>query len=510
MLDIDYGTYPYVTSSSTTIGGVCTGLGIPPKAIGYTIGVIRAYTTRVGGGPFPTEQLNEIGVHFQEVGREYGTTTGRRRRCGWLDLVVMKYSCLVNGYDSLNLTKLDVLDDMAEIKVGVKYTIDGKDLTHFPADLDVLSRVEVGYETLPGWKTPITEAKSFESLPENCKKRSRENETPAQRQKREKAAERQRRKRERDRQVNNLNAAMTYAHPAEPQPPPPPQPQPTQTQTQAFPGQEPTQEELAKKERIRAAARERQRKHRSLVKQRKMRELGLEMTGDMLQGMEEVQFRVNGENQFQQVMPHEIPHQHPMNPPDPSFTQPPLTGGQNFASTLLLSFSCAPLLKQHLLRTLSMTSEELASLEPIIADAFDQWDHQRRMHYAQQAAAKAADGSLQGPSGAPFPSVDMSDPAANGFNDSSQAHASEFRARFHRPLVAPSPFRNFNGGDSATATTSTPTSTPGSGPSSESIDPHLSGVVITPGEPRQKVALDTDFGQAKGEAEGIAGRLERP
>ena len=205
----------------------------------------------------------------------------------------------------------------------------------------------------------------------SSRRRSRENESPAQRQKREKAAERQRRKRERDRQVNNLNAAMTYSHPAEP--PPPPQPPAAQSPPQSFTGQDLTPEEIAKKERIRAAARERQRKHRSLVKQRKMRELGLDMTSEMLQGMEEVQFRVNGENQFQQVIPHDL--QHP-NPSDPSFPQPPMTGGQNFASTLLLSFTCVPLLKQHLLRTLSMTSEELASLEPVIADAFDQWDHQ--------------------------------------------------------------------------------------------------------------------------------------
>ncbi|KAI6005599.1 Adenylosuccinate synthetase [Pisolithus albus] len=170
MLDIDFGTYPYVTSSSTDIGGVCTGLGLPPRAIGRTIGVIKAYTTRVGGGPFPTEQLNDVGVHLQEVGKEYGTTTGRRRRCGWLDLVVMKYSCLINGYDCLNLTKLDVLDNLSEIKVAVKYAVDGKDLTYFPADLDLLSRVEVVYETLPGWKTCIESATSFEELPESCKK----------------------------------------------------------------------------------------------------------------------------------------------------------------------------------------------------------------------------------------------------------------------------------------------------------------------------------------------------
>ncbi|KAG2337963.1 Adenylosuccinate synthetase, partial [Suillus weaverae] len=169
MLDLDFGTYPYVTSSSTTIGGVCTGLGIPPKVIGHTIGVIKAYTTRVGGGPFPTEQLNHIGVHFQEVGKEYGTTTGRRRRCGWLDLVVMKHSCLINGYDSLNLTKLDVLDEIEDIKIGVKYMIDDKELQYFPADLDVLAKVTVVYVTLPGWKTQINSITSFDDLPDNCK-----------------------------------------------------------------------------------------------------------------------------------------------------------------------------------------------------------------------------------------------------------------------------------------------------------------------------------------------------
>ncbi|PPR02053.1 hypothetical protein CVT24_011152, partial [Panaeolus cyanescens] len=170
MLDLDFGTYPYVTSSSTTIGGVCTGLGIPPKMIGHTIGVIKAYTTRVGGGPFPSEQLNDVGVHLQEVGREYGTTTGRRRRCGWLDLVVMKHSCLINGYDSLNLTKLDILDQLPEIKVAVKYKIDGKELAGFPADLELLSRVEVEYVTLPGWQSSIENITSYNDLPENCKK----------------------------------------------------------------------------------------------------------------------------------------------------------------------------------------------------------------------------------------------------------------------------------------------------------------------------------------------------
>ncbi|KAI0761421.1 Adenylosuccinate synthetase [Irpex lacteus] len=170
MLDIDFGTYPFVTSSATTIGGVCTGLGIPPKLIGKTIGVVKAYTTRVGGGPFPTEQLNDVGVHLQEVGREFGVTTGRRRRCGWLDLVVMKHSTLINGYDALNLTKLDILDDLKEIKVAVKYTVDGKELEGFPADLGVLEKVEVIYETLPGWQTSIAAIKTYDELPENTNK----------------------------------------------------------------------------------------------------------------------------------------------------------------------------------------------------------------------------------------------------------------------------------------------------------------------------------------------------
>lgn len=189
MLDIDFGTYPFVTSSSATIGGVCTGLGIPPKFISNTIGVVKAYTTRVGGGPFPTEQLNvsdcfrrrpsrsdcsiyrlqNIGTHLQETGREYGTTTGRRRRCGWLDLVVLKHSCLINGYDRLNLTKLDVLDDLPEIKVGVSYCLDGKPLSGFPADLDVLEKAEVGYVTLPGWMKSIQGVTKYEELPAACR-----------------------------------------------------------------------------------------------------------------------------------------------------------------------------------------------------------------------------------------------------------------------------------------------------------------------------------------------------
>lgn len=206
---------------------------------------------------------------------------------------------------------------------------------------------------------------------------SRENETPAQRQKREKAAERQRRKRERDRHVNNLNAAMSYPQPTEP--PQPPQPQPPQPPPQAFTGQELSPEELTRKERVRAAARERQRKHRSLLKQRKMRELGLDMSSEMLPGIEEVQFRVNGQNEYQ-VLPHET---HPMNPQDPAFPQQPLTGGQSLASALMFSFSCTTMLKQQFLRALSLTAEDLAALESIFADAFDQWDHQVRCLFSE-------------------------------------------------------------------------------------------------------------------------------
>ncbi|EGW32323.1 uncharacterized protein SPAPADRAFT_61399 [Spathaspora passalidarum NRRL Y-27907] len=170
MLDIDFGTYPYVTSSSTGIGGVLTGLGVPPHNINKVYGVVKAYTTRVGEGPFPTEQLNEVGEKLQDIGAEYGVTTGRKRRCGWLDLVVLKYSNMINGYTSLNITKLDVLDTFKTIDVGVAYKLDGKVLEGFPEDLLELARVEVEYKTFPGWETDITQIKKYEDLPENAKK----------------------------------------------------------------------------------------------------------------------------------------------------------------------------------------------------------------------------------------------------------------------------------------------------------------------------------------------------
>lgn len=165
LLDIDFGTYPYVTSSNTSIGGVCTGLGIPPTKIREIYGVVKAYTTRVGAGPFPTEQLNNIGEHLQDVGHEWGVTTGRKRRCGWLDLVVIQYSTFINGYTALNITKLDILDQLPEIKVAVAYKHNGKTLESFPEDLAVLENVEVVYKTFPGWKSSTSKARKFDELP---------------------------------------------------------------------------------------------------------------------------------------------------------------------------------------------------------------------------------------------------------------------------------------------------------------------------------------------------------
>ncbi|XP_048884343.1 adenylosuccinate synthase, like [Brienomyrus brachyistius] len=170
LLDIDFGTYPFVTSSNCTVGGVCTGLGIPPSHIGRVYGVVKAYTTRVGVGAFPTEQDNEVGTLLQSRGREVGVTTGRRRRCGWLDLVLVRYAHMVNGFTALALTKLDILDTLPEIKVGVGYTVDEQPLPSFPANMDVLTKVSVQYETLPGWNCSTEGARSFEELPLEAQK----------------------------------------------------------------------------------------------------------------------------------------------------------------------------------------------------------------------------------------------------------------------------------------------------------------------------------------------------
>uniref|UniRef100_A0A8C6V189 Adenylosuccinate synthetase n=1 Tax=Neogobius melanostomus TaxID=47308 RepID=A0A8C6V189_9GOBI len=170
LLDIDFGTYPFVTSSNCTVGGVCTGLGMPPQNVGEVYGVVKAYTTRVGIGAFPTEQSNEIGELLQTRGKEVGVTTGRKRRCGWLDLVLVKYAHMINGFTAIALTKLDILDVLPEIKVGVVYNLDNQPIPHFPANQEVLQRVEVQYDTLPGWNSDTSAARRFEDLPENAQK----------------------------------------------------------------------------------------------------------------------------------------------------------------------------------------------------------------------------------------------------------------------------------------------------------------------------------------------------
>lgn len=166
LLDVDYGTYPFVTSSNATAGGACTGSGVGPTRIDRVIGVMKAYTTRVGEGPFPTELKDEIGKHLGEVGQEFGTTTGRARRCGWFDAVIAKYSVQVNGLDGLAITKLDVFDGMPELKICVayKHRLTGEQFTHFPSQLDALKNAEPVYETWPGWQGSVKDARRFEDL----------------------------------------------------------------------------------------------------------------------------------------------------------------------------------------------------------------------------------------------------------------------------------------------------------------------------------------------------------
>jgi adenylosuccinate synthase len=167
-LDIDFGTYPYVTSSTTTVGGAMTGLGIPYNKISSTIGIVKAYTTRVGEGPFPTELRDATGDQIREKGHEFGTTTGRPRRCGWLDTPVVKYSIYLNGLQAVNITKLDVLTGIETLKIGTGYVIDGKPLEAFPSSLKLLEKVEVIYEDMPGWTEDISSVTEFEKLPKNA------------------------------------------------------------------------------------------------------------------------------------------------------------------------------------------------------------------------------------------------------------------------------------------------------------------------------------------------------
>ncbi|MBQ3437130.1 MAG: adenylosuccinate synthase [Fusobacterium sp.] len=170
MLDINYGTYPYVTSSSPTLAGVTTGAGISPRKIDKGIGVMKAYTTRVGEGPFVTELHGEFGEKIRKIGYEYGAVTGRPRRCGWLDLVVGKYATEINGLTDIVITKIDVLSGLGKLKICTAYEIDGKIYEYMPADTQSLYRAKPIYEELDGWEEDITQIKNYDDLPENCKK----------------------------------------------------------------------------------------------------------------------------------------------------------------------------------------------------------------------------------------------------------------------------------------------------------------------------------------------------
>ena len=167
-LDIDFGTYPYVTSSNTLAGNACCGSGVGPTEIDHVMGIVKAYTTRVGEGPFLTEQKNKIGEYLREKGREFGSTTGRPRRCGWLDLVMVKTAVRLNGLSSIAITKLDVLSGLRKIKACVSYKIDGKEVDYFPPILDELSRVEAKYEEFEGWDEDLSQISRFEDLPKNA------------------------------------------------------------------------------------------------------------------------------------------------------------------------------------------------------------------------------------------------------------------------------------------------------------------------------------------------------
>jgi len=168
LLDIDHGTFPFVTSSNSSGVGVSSGSGIPARWINSVIGVCKAYTTRVGGGPFPTEQDNDAGARIRELGNEFGTTTGRPRRCGWFDAVAVRYTARLSGVDCLSVMMMDVLSQLPEIKICVAYELDGKRIDNFPSHAEDLRRVQPVYETIPGWETDVTQARTMEDLPEGA------------------------------------------------------------------------------------------------------------------------------------------------------------------------------------------------------------------------------------------------------------------------------------------------------------------------------------------------------
>ncbi|MBQ6747146.1 MAG: adenylosuccinate synthase [Bacteroidaceae bacterium] len=164
MLDVDFGSYPFVTSSNTVCAGACTGLGVSPRRIGDVYGIFKAYCTRVGAGPFPTELLDEVGDRIRDLGHEYGAVTGRKRRCGWIDLVALKYAVMIDGVTKLIMMKSDVLDDFDTIKACVAYKVNGEEIDHFP--FDISEGVEPVYVEMPGWKTPMSKMQSEDEFPE--------------------------------------------------------------------------------------------------------------------------------------------------------------------------------------------------------------------------------------------------------------------------------------------------------------------------------------------------------
>ncbi len=170
MLDPDFGTYPYTTSSSPTAGGACTGSGISPRAITRILGVFKAYCTRVGGGPFPTELNDDIGNEIRERAHEYGTTTGRPRRCGWFDSVAARFSHRINGFTGMAITRFDILDTLESVNICTAYKLGSKTITEFPADLSILEKCKPVYEELPGWKTTTCDIRSFKGLPAAARK----------------------------------------------------------------------------------------------------------------------------------------------------------------------------------------------------------------------------------------------------------------------------------------------------------------------------------------------------
>jgi adenylosuccinate synthase len=170
MLDIDFGTYPFVTSSSAAAGGACTGTGVPPTKIDGIVGVSKAYITRVGAGPFPSEDVTGLGEKIRRAGNEYGSVTGRPRRCGWFDAPLLRYTAEVNGFDSLIITKLDVLDELDEIPVCVAYEVDGKVMMQMPASTRGMDAIKPIFERLPGWKQPTRGITRWEQLPDAARK----------------------------------------------------------------------------------------------------------------------------------------------------------------------------------------------------------------------------------------------------------------------------------------------------------------------------------------------------